>query len=144
MQRRADFSAELILICNSLASGGIERVVSTLANEWARRGRKIRVVTMHDRRRFYELDPAIHHVVIDKAGVTRFAELLKWLTVRLYESRLVRLRAVPYFSWLFYKVYNAGYAVFAGLLFAYQSMSLRRGLDDGDARASDNGNARVV
>lgn len=129
MPKRADFSAELILICNSLASGGIERVVSTLANEWTRRGRRICVVTMHDRHRFYELDPKVHHVVIDKAGVTRFAEFLKWLTVYVYESGFVKLRAVRYFSWLFYKVYNAGYSVFAGLFFAYQSMFLRRGLD---------------
>src|SRR5215213_709593 len=129
MPSRAEFSAELTLICNSLASGGIERVVSTLANEWARRGRRVCVVTMHDRRRFYELDPAVHHVVIDKAGVTRFAEFLKWLTVRVYESDFVKLRAVRYFSWLFYKVYNAGYAAIAGLLFAYQSLALRRGLE---------------
>jgi hypothetical protein len=54
MREKTDFSAELILICNSLASGGIERVVSTLANELVRRGRRICVVTMHDRRRFYE------------------------------------------------------------------------------------------
>jgi hypothetical protein len=40
MHRRAEFSAELIPVCNSLASGGIEQVVSTLANEWARRVRE--------------------------------------------------------------------------------------------------------
>src|SRR2546421_6081 len=56
MPRHVDFSADLILVCNSLASGGIERVVSTLANEWTLRGHKICVVTMHDRRRFYDLD----------------------------------------------------------------------------------------
>lgn len=37
MPARADFSAELILVCNSLDAGGIE-CVTTLANEWSRRG----------------------------------------------------------------------------------------------------------
>jgi hypothetical protein len=31
MPRRVDFTAALILVCNSLDAGGIERVVSTLA-----------------------------------------------------------------------------------------------------------------
>jgi glycosyltransferase involved in cell wall biosynthesis len=77
MPDRADFSAELILVCNSLEAGGIERVVSTLANEWSRRGRRVCVVTMHDRRNFFALDPRVHHVVIDRAGVTWIAELMR-------------------------------------------------------------------
>jgi GalNAc-alpha-(1->4)-GalNAc-alpha-(1->3)-diNAcBac-PP-undecaprenol alpha-1,4-N-acetyl-D-galactosaminyltransferase len=77
MPTRADFSAELILVCNSLEAGGIERVVSTLANEWSRRGRKVCVVTMHDRRKFFALDRAVHHVILDRAGVTWMAELLR-------------------------------------------------------------------
>jgi hypothetical protein len=48
MREKTDYSAELILVRNSLEAGGIERVVSTLANEWRRRGRRVCVVTMHD------------------------------------------------------------------------------------------------
>ena len=92
MPTRADFSAELIFVCNSLEAGGIERVVSTLANEWSRRGRKVCVVTMHDRRRFFALDPEVLHVVVDTAGLTQLAELLKRLTPRLGGSG--RLRAL--------------------------------------------------
>src|SRR4051812_21616604 len=80
---RVDFSADLILVCNSLDAGGIERVVSTLANEWNRHGRKVCVITLHDRRRFYQLDPAVHHVVIDRIGLNRPADLLRWLAARL-------------------------------------------------------------
>lgn len=83
MPGRVDFSASLILVCNSLDAGGIERVVSTLANEWNRRGRKVCVVTLHHRRRFYELEPGIHHVIIDQAGLNRIADLLRWLSARL-------------------------------------------------------------
>jgi glycosyltransferase involved in cell wall biosynthesis len=76
MPGRVDFSAELILVCNSLDAGGIERVVSTLANEWSRRGRKVAVVTLHDRKRFYTLDPAIHHVIVEQKYSTFLAQLL--------------------------------------------------------------------
>jgi len=79
MPVRVDFSADLILICNSLDAGGIERVVSTLANEWSRRGRRICVITLHNRRKFYDLDPTIHHVIIDRAGLNRVASLLRWV-----------------------------------------------------------------
>ena len=69
MSGRFDFSADLILVCNSLDAGGIERVVSTLANEWSRRGRKVCVVTMHDRRRFFALDPEVHHDELARWGL---------------------------------------------------------------------------
>jgi GalNAc-alpha-(1->4)-GalNAc-alpha-(1->3)-diNAcBac-PP-undecaprenol alpha-1,4-N-acetyl-D-galactosaminyltransferase len=75
MLRRVDFKADLILVCNSLDAGGIERVVSTLANEWSRRGRKVCVITQYDRERFYALDPEVHHVIMDRAVLGRVVEL---------------------------------------------------------------------
>ena len=83
ISRRVDFRAEIVLVANSLDAGGIERVVSTLANEWARRGRKVSVITLHDRRRFYQLDESIHHVVIDRTGFNRLAEFVLVLATRL-------------------------------------------------------------
>ncbi len=76
MPRSVDFSADLILVCNSLDSGGIERVVSTLANEWSRRGRKVSVVTRYKGKGFYALDPAVHHVIVEQKGTTLLARLL--------------------------------------------------------------------
>src|SRR2546423_499320 len=90
MKGRVDFHAELILVCNSLAAGGIERVVSTLANEWSRRGRKVSVVTLHDRHRFYRLDPSVHHVVVEKVGNTWLPRLLR--KGRSYLIQLGRLK----------------------------------------------------
>lgn len=129
MSRHVDFSADLILVCNSLDAGGIERVVSTLANEWTRRGRKVSVITIHDRRRFFALDPAVHHVVIDRVGLTRLADLLRWLVSRLralnlnegWLSRLLGGRV----SALFNKSLNRAYYK---LLFAYEAASLRAAL----------------
>jgi glycosyltransferase involved in cell wall biosynthesis len=129
MHGRVDFSAELILVCNSLDAGGIERVVSTLANEWSHRGRKVCVVTLHDRQRFYALDPAIHHVIIDRAGITRLGDLVRWLAARIYA---LNLHQVPVFEFigrcfrrLLWKTLNG---VYYWLLFAYESISLRRAL----------------
>jgi glycosyltransferase involved in cell wall biosynthesis len=129
MPRRADYSAELILVCNSLEAGGIERVVSTLANEWSRRGRRVCVVTMHDRRKFFTLDPRVHHVVIDRAGVTWVAEILRragvlfdrlaWL-----KSLLQTLLGLRLYHLLSMKVWSVNFSLYL----AYEAGALRRAL----------------
>jgi GalNAc-alpha-(1->4)-GalNAc-alpha-(1->3)-diNAcBac-PP-undecaprenol alpha-1,4-N-acetyl-D-galactosaminyltransferase len=129
MHRRADFSAELILICNSLDAGGIERVVSTLANEWSRRGRKVCVITMHDRRRFFALDPAVHHVVIDRVGVTWLAEISRRIKTRLGRFRLPKslllaLLGVALYHLFAEKIYRVNFRMYL----AYEAWALRRAL----------------
>jgi glycosyltransferase involved in cell wall biosynthesis len=129
MPRRADYSAELILVCNSLEAGGIERVVSTLANEWSRRGRRVCVVTMHDRRNFFTLDPRVHHVVIDRAGVTWIAEILRragvlfdrlaWL-----KSLLQTLLGFRRYHLLSMKLWGVNFSLYL----AYEAWALRRAL----------------
>lgn len=96
MPGRVDFSAEIILVCNSLNAGGTERVVSTLANEWSRRGRKVSVVTLHDYERFYALDSAVHHVVVEQTGASRLASVLKMLKRKL-GSALRKLKPSLFF-----------------------------------------------
>ena len=45
---------------SELASGGAERVISTLANAWAARGREVTLLTFHgDEPPFFELHSAI-------------------------------------------------------------------------------------
>src|ERR1051325_2806658 len=129
MPRRADFSAELILVCNSLEAGGIERVVSTLANEWSRRGRRVCVVTMPDRRRFFELDPRVRHVVIDRAGVTWIAELVRRAGVLLerlagVKSALRSLLGQRLYHFLAMKVWSVNFSLYL----AYEAWALRRAL----------------
>lgn len=126
---RVDFSAELILVCNSLDAGGTERVVSTLANEWSRRGRKVCVVTLHDRQRFYALDAAIHHVVIDRAGLTRLGELVRWLAARIHALNLHRVRLLRFIGRFPFRLLWKGLSrMYHWALFAYESISLRRAL----------------
>lgn len=128
MQGSADFSAELILVCDSLDAGGIERVVSTLANEWSRRGRKVSVVTLHDNRRFYTLDPAVHHVVVEH-GASRLSNLLRKLKAILVQLRmakpfLIRLLGPALYNFIFEIAHRA----FIALYLAFETLGLRRAL----------------
>ena len=129
MPGRVDFSADLILICNSLDAGGIERVVTTLANEWTRRGRKVCVVTLHDRRRFFKLDPAVHHVVIDRAGLNRIADLLRWLATRLRGGERPGLWLLNVIiGGLYHLSYKQLYRAYSRLVYAGEAIFLRRAL----------------
>jgi GalNAc-alpha-(1->4)-GalNAc-alpha-(1->3)-diNAcBac-PP-undecaprenol alpha-1,4-N-acetyl-D-galactosaminyltransferase len=134
MPRRVDFTADLILVCNSLDAGGIERVVSTLANEWSRRGRRVCVITQHDRERFYALDPEVHHVIMSHSPVGRVVELPGRI-----KSRVLRLaferrhsnghsngharRAGP--SPLAEKLFGIHFSLFYG----YETLLLRRAIE---------------
>jgi glycosyltransferase involved in cell wall biosynthesis len=127
MPVRVDFSADLILVCNSLDAGGIERVVSTLANEWSRRGRKVCVVTLHDRRRFYELDPTVHHVVIDRAGLNHVPELLRWIAARLRSEGAPRWWLLGRLANALYHVsYKRLYRSYHAFVYAFEAVLLRR------------------
>lgn len=129
MPVRVDFSADLILVCNSLDAGGIERVVSTLANEWNRRGRRVCVVTLYDRRRFYELDPTIHHVVIDRAGLNRVADLLRWVAARLRSDGPPRWWLLGVLASALYRVsYKRLYRAYHAFVYAFEAILLRRAL----------------
>lgn len=130
MSRRVDFSAELIFICNSLDAGGIERVVSTLANEWSRRGRKVSVITMHDRRRFYQLDTSVHHIIIDRAGLNRIADMLRWIATRLRGKGRSRFRVLNLvFGGLYRLTYKPLYRTYFAIVCAYEAALLRRALE---------------
>lgn len=129
MLGRVDFCAELILVCNSLDAGGIERVVSTLANEWSRQGRKVSVVTLHDRQRFYKLDPAIHHVVVEQQTTPLITRLWRSARCRLIELRyakplLIAILGPAVYSFLSERVYRTHFRLY----FAFETLGLRRAL----------------
>jgi GalNAc-alpha-(1->4)-GalNAc-alpha-(1->3)-diNAcBac-PP-undecaprenol alpha-1,4-N-acetyl-D-galactosaminyltransferase len=129
MPVHVDFSADLVLVCNSLDAGGIERVVSTLANEWGKRGRRVCVITLHDRRRFYELHPVIHHVVIDRAGLNRVAELLRWIAARLVQDGPPKWWLLGALAGALYRLsYKHLYRKYHAFVYAFESVLLRRAL----------------
>lgn len=129
MSKHVDFAADLVLICNSLDAGGIERVVSTLSNEWSRRGRKVCVITLHDRRRFYNLDPSVYHVIIDRAGLNRLADLLRWLAAHLRGGGPARLWLLNLLcEKLYHLSYKRLYRAYSGIVYACEAALLRRAL----------------
>jgi glycosyltransferase involved in cell wall biosynthesis len=125
--RRVDFCAEVILVSNSLDAGGIERVVSTLANEWSRKGRKVSVITLHDKRRFYQLDATVHHVVIDRAGLNRLADLLHWIATKLRSNGPPRFLLLSLLiNKLYERSYRRLYRTYAAVVYAVEAVLLRR------------------
>jgi glycosyltransferase involved in cell wall biosynthesis len=129
MPRRVDFTADLILVCNSLDAGGIERVVSTLANAWNRRGRRVCVITQYDRARFYSLDPEIHHVVIKRGSVGQVAELPNKLKSRLLELGFLKRQLLKPLRGAFrHHLAERLYRINFSLLFAYETRALRRAI----------------
>lgn len=59
----------ILLFTQSLAGGGAERTVATLANHWASRGWDVTVTTLAPRTEdFYRLDPAVRRVALNLSG----------------------------------------------------------------------------
>ncbi len=55
-------NTDLLLVCDHLGDGGMQRVVSTLATAWSNQGRKISLVTLYEYVDFYKLDPSVCRV----------------------------------------------------------------------------------
>lgn len=59
----------ILLFTQSLAGGGAERTVATLANHWTERGWEVTVVTLASRAEdFYALHPVVQRIALDLAG----------------------------------------------------------------------------
>lgn len=79
----------MALVISSLATGGAERVLSLMANHWARSGRRVTVITMSDTRSdHFLLDPSITRIALDVIGASRS----KWLAVASNARRVAALR----------------------------------------------------
>ncbi|MCC2973783.1 glycosyltransferase family 4 protein [Massilia sp. IC2-476] len=65
---------KILLFTNSLAGGGAERVVATLANFWAGRHWDVTVLTLAPHSEdFYVLDSRVRRIALDRAGESRNA-----------------------------------------------------------------------
>ena len=62
--------ADIALVISDLGSGGAQRVVSTLANEWVRNGLRICVVTLGNTQQdFFDLDGRVRRLAVGGIGV---------------------------------------------------------------------------
>jgi len=72
-------TADLTLICPHLGDGGVQRIVSTLANEWSRNGRRVSVITLYDEEAVYQLDAGVLFIrVSDHPLVKKFEHIMKF------------------------------------------------------------------
>lgn len=60
----------LTLVIHSLRMGGAERVMTMLANHWARRGWEVTLLTLEPGEPFFRLDPAVVHRPLDLAAAS--------------------------------------------------------------------------
>ncbi len=81
-------ASALVLVCPHLGDGGVQRVVSTLANAWAARGRRVSIVTLYRHRVLYALDPRVHVLSIpDWDGAGPWLALVE--AVRIFHERVL-------------------------------------------------------
>jgi glycosyltransferase involved in cell wall biosynthesis len=122
-----------VFVCECLGAGGIQRVVSVLSNEWSRRGRKVCVVTRHDRR-FFTLEGSVQHVVFQGDAVS---SLMTWLrrAFALRDRFLAELRRSRLASWrparmfghgLYVLLLRAPLKIYLAAMFALDVRALRR------------------
>jgi hypothetical protein len=56
--------ADLVIVCPHLGVGGVQRVVSTLANTWDEHGWKIYVLTLYKAERVYALADGVTYIPV--------------------------------------------------------------------------------
>ncbi len=76
------------MVIASLRGGGAERVMTLLANEWVRRGRRVSIITLEDSQDAYALAPEVERVRLGVSGASRG----KWDALRNNWRRLTALR----------------------------------------------------
>ncbi len=75
--QRLDATADLVLVCPHLGDGGVQRVVTILANAWNQEGRRVCVVTLFENTVAYELDPGVVHISTVSTWQVKVIEALR-------------------------------------------------------------------
>lgn len=85
-----DGRTKILVAIPSLSAGGAERVVTTLANEWARAGREIIIATFEPEgaRPFYALDADVRLLTLDLPPVSK----PKWRAIARTFKRIAALK----------------------------------------------------
>jgi len=109
--------ADLTLICPHLGDGGVQRVVSMLANEWSRNGRRVSVITLYDEEAVYQLDEEVQLIhTSDHPLIKKFEHVRKFFdsgiaNVLLFVRKIFNLpdiseegRLVRFFKYISYRL----------------------------------------
>lgn len=81
-------SMHIAFVVPNLLSGGMERVVSTMANYWSSNGCDITILTFFEDAPFYDLSPKVKLVSLSKGGLS--ADLLRALFNNLRRAAFIR------------------------------------------------------
>jgi len=76
---QSDGPADLLLVCPHLGEGGVQRVVSILANAWSRQGRKVCVATLYEMEVAYQLEPGVVFIPATRYFWVKWIEKLRML-----------------------------------------------------------------
>ena len=90
---------DLVIVVPHLGDGGVQRVVTTLANEWNRAGRRIAIVTLYREPTHYAVDPGVRVIsLLDSAHAPLLLGTLEGLRVARERLRAwARAKAAPVF-----------------------------------------------
>lgn len=76
---QSDEPADLLIVCPHLGEGGVQRVVSILANAWSRQGRKVCVATLYEMEVAFELEPGVRLIPTTRYFWIKWVEKLRML-----------------------------------------------------------------
>jgi len=65
-----------MIVCPHLGDGGVQRVVTTLANYWCSKGRSVAVATLYRDRVAYRLEPGVRWIRVDRIAGSSALRLL--------------------------------------------------------------------
>jgi len=85
---------DLLLVCPHLGDGGVQRVVSILANAWTHKGKQIGIVTVYDKEAIYELDSGVRLFPLSDSPLARLFERIKNSYSRYLKPTIVFLRSI--------------------------------------------------
>lgn len=80
---------KIVILIHSMSSGGAERVLANLANEWAKRNWEVTVITITPQLLdFYKFNPAILRIALDLAGESQ--NIIQGISANLFRIFAVR------------------------------------------------------
>ena len=111
-KKSSKHSERITFVVSSLRGGGMERVVSVMANYWARQGRQVTIITLNhgDKPVSYELHPNVQHLRLIRTQKTLRIEIFyQWLFQHIIAvSPRWPKRLLPY-AWIIFNAPGKNY-----------------------------------
>ncbi len=92
---------KILFICHGAGNGGAERIITTLANEFSKKGNEIVLLTTKKENNTYPLEKSINHVIIEVIGgnvITRTCKRILYIRKEIREfcpKCIISFSAIP-------------------------------------------------